>query len=134
MRKRDIVRNINKLTALMDASVLIGYATCNGYVKASTIHPIKFENCLDGVYAYSYYSPRANGTITNFFMKSGVRSLGEDGGVNLTTKMIKYLQKISVVVVDAQNKFSFNFYAYEMWCKTYNLPVSQKVKALNFVV
>jgi len=130
MRKRDTVRNINKLTALMDANVLIGHSTSKGYIKASTIRPIKFENCLDGVFAYSYNHWRTKETITDFFIKKGVRSLDEDGGVNLTAKMIKYLQKINVIVVDAQNKFSFNFDAYKMWCETYNLPVSRKVKNL----
>lgn len=130
MRKRDTVRNINKLTALMDAKMLIGYSTCKGYVQGSSIRPIKFENCLDGVYSYSYYHWRTNEVITNFSMRNGIRSLDENEGVILTAKMLKYLKKINVVVVDAQNKFSFNLDAYKMWCETYNLPVSQKVNSL----
>ena len=129
MRKRDTVRNINKLTALMD-NALIGYSIYKGYAAARTIRPIKFENCLDNAFVYSYKHWRTNETITNISMRNGVRSLSEGVGVSLTAKMLKYLQKINVVIAGADGKLSFNFDAYKMWCETYNLPVSQKMKSI----
>ena len=129
MQKRDIVRNINKLTTLMDAKVLIAYSKYRGRAVPSSIRIIKFENCLDGVFTYSYKHWRTNELITDISMRNGVRSLSEAGGVSLTAKMLKYLQKINVVT-GADGKLSFNFDAYKMWCEKYNLPISEKVTSL----
>ena len=129
MQKRDIVRNINKLTTLMDAKVLIAYSKYRGCAVSSSIRIIKFENCLDGVFTYSYKHWRTNELITDISMRNGVRSLSEAGGVSLTAKMIKYLLKIAVIV-DTDSKLSFNLDTYKMWCEKYNLPISEKVTSL----
>ena len=129
MQKRDIVRNINKLTTLMDAKVLIAYSKYRGRAVPSSIRIIKFENCLDGVFTYSYKHWRTNELITDISMRNGVRSLSEAGGVSLTAKMIKYLLKIAVIV-DTDSKLSFNLDTYKMWCEKYNLPISEKVTSL----
>jgi len=130
MRKRDTIRNINKLTSLMDAEMLIGYSSYRGYAVPCTIRPIKFENCLDGVRTYSYHGYLTQKIVKNVYLSKKIQTIYERGTiVSLTARMIKYLLKIAVIV-DAENKLSFNLDAYKMWCEKYNLPISEKVTSL----
>ena len=131
MSKRDTVRNINKLTNLLNAKVAISYSIGRSGCKATSIRVVDVENLLDGVWTFSH-----NGNVHIVFHK-GIRIINKAGTQETLRKsMIKYLFKIGVVVESGPEqllsikdpKLKFDFQKYKYWCDKYNLAFSEKAK------
>jgi hypothetical protein len=131
MRKRDTVRNINKLTQLMDAPAIVRYDSYKGMATSSSMKIISFNETLQDISAYTRTWRGKEYHAISFY--HGVRPIDRQPiCFSFNKRMIKYLIKIGVILElekDAHNRRSlmYNLGAYKLWCEKYNLPVSKFV-------